>query len=154
MPVDIPASSYQLLIAVLSLLALPILVGIRRRRESISYRLRRAVLVEAAYLGTAFLLLRIGQPVLVSILAGMVLALLVNSRFKTRSRYVPASVKRKAKAEFELKTGTKFNPRKHEFDHDVPFSRGGSHTTDNIRVREKKANRSKGVKSPWWDVLG
>jgi hypothetical protein len=39
----------------------------------------------------------------------------------------PSSVRRKARAEFELTIGKKFNPRKHKFDHYVPFSRGGSH---------------------------
>jgi hypothetical protein len=149
-----PLTSQQVLILVGILAALPFLLSIRRRREAIRYRLRRIILVEAAYLGPAFLLLQLGQPPLICLLAGMVLALLVDSRIKPRSRYVPASVKRKARAEFELKTGKKFNPRKHEYDHDIPFSSGGSHTMDNIRVRERKTNRSKGAKSPWWDVLG
>jgi CRISPR/Cas system Type II protein with McrA/HNH and RuvC-like nuclease domain len=73
---------------------------------------------------------------------------------RPRSRYTPARNKRIAKAKFELETGEKFNPRKHEYDHEVPFSRGGSHTTDNIRVVDKKLNRSKGNRTPWWDVLG
>ncbi|HKW87846.1 MAG TPA: HNH endonuclease signature motif containing protein [Candidatus Acidoferrales bacterium] len=150
-----PLSSDQQLLIIIGLIAaIPVLLGIRRRREGIRYRLRKVLIVEGIYLGLAYIMLRNGQPPLESILAGLVAAFIVNSFIKPRSRYIPASVKRKAKAEFELKTGTKFNPRKHEYDHDVPFSRGGSHTMDNIRVVERKKNRSKGSKSAWWDVLG
>lgn len=149
-----PASSNQALIIIGILAALPVLLGIRRRREGIRYRLRKVIIVEGIYLGLAYLMLRNGQPQLESILAGLVAAFVVNSFIKPRSRYIRTSVKHKARAEFELRTGTKFNSRKHEYDHEVPFSRGGSHTTDNIRVVEKKKNRSKGAKSPWWDVLG
>jgi len=151
-----PASSsdQQLLILVAIIAAIPILLSVRRRREGILHRLRQVIIVEGVYLGLAFILVRNGQPPLVSILAGLVAALVVNSYLKPRSRYIPASVRRKARAEFELKTGMKFNPRKHEYDHQVPFSRGGSHTSDNVRVVERQRNRSKGAQSVWWDVLG
>ena len=148
MPADSPVSSEQLLLLVGVLAALPILLGIRRRRQGIRHWFGKLIIVEGIYLGLAFLLLRSGQTPLVSILAGLVAALVVSSLFKSRSRYVPASVKRKARAEFELRTGTKFNPRKHEYDHDVPSSRGGSHTTDNLRVISKQKNLKKGAKRP------
>ena len=89
-----------------------------------------------------------------SLLGGIVVALIVMQRMPGRSRHIPQSVRRKKIAEFELRTGKKFNPRKHELDHEVPFSRGGSHSEDNLRVTEKAKNRSKGSKSPWWDLLG
>lgn len=63
-----------------------------------------------------------------------------------RSRYVPKSV-RKAVIERDLK-GEPFDARKHHVDHVWPFSRGGSHTTDNLRVIEKKKNLKKGAKRP------
>jgi hypothetical protein len=148
------ATPPYLLIVIIFIVSLPILVGLRRRREAILLRLKRAITVEGIYLGLALILLKNGQPPLVSILAGMVAALMVNSFFKPRGRHVPAAVKRKAKAKYELKTGKKFNPRTHEYDHDVPFSKGGSHTADNIRVIEKRTNRSKSATSPWWDILG
>jgi hypothetical protein len=47
------------------------------------------------------------------------------------------------------KTGKKFNPRKHELDHEIAFSKGGSHTAENPRVLEKKRNRSNGAESPF-----
>jgi hypothetical protein len=147
-------TSQEILIFICILVGFPLLLGIRRRRESIRYRLSKIILVEGTYLGLAFVLIKAGRTPLESILGGMVAALFVSAYFKPRSRHIPASVKRKAKAEFELRTGKKFNPRKHEYDHDVPFSRGGSHTGDNLRVVEKRSNRSKGAKSPWWDLLG
>jgi hypothetical protein len=134
--------------------AIPVLLGIRRRREAIRHRLRSLILMEAVYLGLAFMLVKAGRPPLEALLVGIAAAVLLNSFIKPRSRYIPASVRRKVKAEYESKTGKKFNPKKHEFDHEVPFSRGGSHTADNLRVMEKKRNRSKGAKSPWWDLLG
>lgn len=148
------ASPNQLLILIGVLAAFPVLLGIRRRREGLRYKLRKVIIVEGVYLLSAYLMLRSGQAPMESILAGLVAAFIVNSLIKPRSRYIPASVRRKARAEFELRTGTKFNPKKHEYDHEVPFSRGGSHTSDNVRVVEKKGNRSKGDTSPWWDVLG
>ena len=44
--------------------------------------------------------------------------------------------------------GEKFDPKKHHVDHVWPFSRGGSHTADNLRVIEKKKNLRKGAKRP------
>jgi len=148
------ASNQQLLILIGIIAAIPLLLAIRARREGIVHRLKQVIVVEGVYLGLTFVMLKNGQPPLVSILAGLVAAFVVKSYLKPRNRYVSASVKRRARAEFELKTGTKFNPRKHEYDHEVPFSRGGSHTSDNVRVVEREKNRSKGAKSVWWDVLG
>jgi hypothetical protein len=87
------------------------------------------------------------------IIAGVAGLLAYVSRPK-RSRYIPASVKRRKIADYELRTGKKYNPRKHDLDHDVPFSQGGSSTFDNLTVRDKRANRSKGARSPWWDLFG
>jgi hypothetical protein len=147
-------SDQQLLVFIGILAAIPVLLGVRRRREGILYKLKKIVLLEGIYLGLAFLLLKNGQPPLEAISVGLVAAFIVRSFIKPRSRYIPAFVKRKARAEFELRTGTKFNPRKHEYDHQIAFSRGGSHTTDNVHVVERIKNRSKGAKTPWWDVLG
>jgi hypothetical protein len=149
-----PAQSQQLLIVIVFIASLPILLGLRRRREAIRHKVRGVIILEGLYLGVAYVMLHNGQQPLTSILAGLVLALVASKYMKPRSRHTPDHVKRRARAEFELKTGTKFNPKKHEYDHDVPFSRGGSHTPDNIRVVKKKRNRSKGATSPWWDVLG
>ena len=63
-----------------------------------------------------------------------------------RSRHIPKAV-RKAVIKRDLK-GEAFDPQKHHVDHVWPFSRGGSHTTDNLRVIEKKKNLKKGAKRP------
>jgi len=63
-----------------------------------------------------------------------------------RSRYVSKATKRAVIAR-DLK-GEKFDPKRHHVDHVWPFSRGGSHTTDNLRVIEKEKNLQKGAKRP------
>jgi hypothetical protein len=63
-----------------------------------------------------------------------------------RSRYVSKKVKR-AVIERDLK-GEKYDSSKHHIDHVWPFSRGGSHTPDNLRVIAKKKNLQKGAKRP------
>jgi hypothetical protein len=130
------------------------LVSIRRRRESIRHWLRRAIIVEATYFGVVLVLVKAGRTPLESLLGGIVAALIVTQRMPARSRHIPASVRRRKIAEHELRTGKKFSLRKHELDHHIAFSRGGSHTEDNLRVVERKKNRSKGAKSPWWDLFG
>jgi hypothetical protein len=81
------------------------------------------------------------------IIAGFV-ALIFFGRWQSqkRSRYVPKSVRR-AVIERDLK-GEKFDPDRHHIDHVWPFSRGGSNTTDNLRVIERKKNLQKGAKRP------
>src|SRR5271163_4810507 len=111
---------------VLFLLAL----SIRRRREAIRHTVRRVIIVEATYVLVVYFMAAAHRTPLESLLAGVVSALLVNQMFPGRSRHVPASVRRKKVAEYELTTGRKFNPRTHELDHEVPFSKGGSHTDD------------------------
>jgi len=130
-----------------------LLVSIRRRREAIRHALRRVIIVEAAYLGVVYLLAQVGRTPLEALLGGIVAALIVMLTMRGRSRHIPASVRRRKIAEYELKTGKKFNPRKHELDHEVPFAKGGSHTEGNVRIVEKSKNRSKSSKSPWWDLL-
>ena len=87
------------------------------------------------------------QPSQEQIIAG-VGALIFFSRLqgKKRPRYIPKATRR-AVIERDLK-GEKFDPEKHHIDHVWPFSKGGSHTTDNLRVIEKKKNLRKGAKRP------
>jgi len=63
-----------------------------------------------------------------------------------RKRYIPRSVERAVIAR-DLK-GEKYDGKKHHIDHVWPFARGGSHTTDNLRVIEKKKNLKKGARRP------
>jgi 5-methylcytosine-specific restriction endonuclease McrA len=81
------------------------------------------------------------------IIAGFVALIVFGRRQgRKRSRYIPKSTRRTV-VERDLK-GEKFDPQKHHIDHVWPFARGGSHTTDNLRVIEKKKNLQKGVKRP------
>ena len=139
-------------------LVLPFLLvlapGVWRRRESIRFRLRVVIVAEAAYLLVTLCLTQAGwsgpQAVVCGVFAGLVVGLLQRGR----TRYIPRSERRKAIARFEYKTGRKYNPRVHDLDHVVPFSRGGNSTADNLRVIERRTNRAKGSRSPWWDLLG
>ena len=71
---------------------------------------------------------------------------------RKRSRHIPASVKRAVIAR-DLK-GKKYDSRKHHIDHKWAFARGGSHTTDNLRVIGKKENLKKGARRPGlWDMF-
>lgn len=65
---------------------------------------------------------------------------------RKRSRYIPKSVKQ-AVIERDLED-EEYDPKKHHIDHVWPFARGGSHTTDNLRLIEKKRNLKKGAKRP------
>jgi hypothetical protein len=63
-----------------------------------------------------------------------------------RKRAIPASV-RKAVIARDL-GDTPFDSSKHHIDHIWPYSKGGSHTVDNLRVVARKENLRKGAKRP------
>lgn len=131
-----------------------LLVSISRRREYYAYKFKLILSMEIAYIAGVFITAYLGRRELEPILWGLLAALVVFIRTKPCSRHISAAVRRRKEAEFVLRTGKKFNPRRHELDHEVAFSKGGSNTEDNLRVVEKRKNRSKGDKSPWWDLLG
>jgi HNH endonuclease len=81
-----------------------------------------------------------------AILAALVLGWLVEQLVPARSRNIPTHVKRKVIGEYEARTGKKYTAR--EVDHVWPYSRGGSHTSDNLRVIPKAHNRRKGARKP------
>jgi hypothetical protein len=148
-----PADS-QLPYVIIGVVAFFLLVSIRRRREAIRHALRRAIVVEAVGFGVFLIVMQVGGTPLNAGLCAVVAALIVASRIRGRSRHIPASERRLAKEEHKRLTGKNFRPGKDELDHEVPYANGGSHTADNLRVVEKRKNRSKGAKSPWWDLLG
>jgi hypothetical protein len=81
------------------------------------------------------------------VIAGFVALILFGKwQGRKRSRSIPKAT-RKAVIERDLK-GEKFDSEKHHIDHVWPFSKGGSHTIDNLRVIEKKRNLRKGAKRP------
>jgi HNH endonuclease len=126
-----------------------------KRREGLVHFVRRVFIVEITYLAVVIILalvFKVPGPVAFpwGIVAGLVMA---NRLPVRRERYIRASVRREVIARHELRTGKKFNSRTHELDHIIPFSKGGSHTADNLRVVEKAQNRSKGATNPWWDLF-
>lgn len=73
------------------------------------------------------------------------------SKFRRRSRYIPKAVRRAVIAR-DLK-GEHFNSRKHNIDHIWPFSKGGSNTTDNLRILSRSENLRKRAKRPrFWKM--
>jgi hypothetical protein len=71
---------------------------------------------------------------------------------RKRTRYIPAKVKREVIAR-DLK-GERYDSRKHHIDHKWAYSRGGSHTKDNLRVIDKTKNLKKGAKKPGlWEIF-
>jgi hypothetical protein len=87
--------------------------------------------------------LKAGDAEIVAAITGVFGALVIPNR----SRRIPARV-RKRVIERHLKSGGEYDPKQHDIDHVVPFSRGGSHSEENLRVLPKKDNRRKGAKMP------
>jgi hypothetical protein len=148
------SGDYAFVAVSMAVLVVPVLLGIRRRREAVRHKLRRVLIVEAAYLLVVYALIQARQSPLTATLAGLLCAALVNQLLPARTRYVKRAQRRRAIARFELRTGKKYNPRKHHIHHKVPFSRGGSNTADNLEVLDGSENLSRGAKPPWWDLIG
>jgi 5-methylcytosine-specific restriction endonuclease McrA len=71
-----------------------------------------------------------------------------------RSRRIPKGTRRAVIERDVLSKGEKYNPKKVHIDHNVPFSKGGSHTLDNLRVIPKEENLRKGAKNPgFFDIF-
>lgn len=89
----------------------------------------------------------------------VLVVILLANKGRSRSRHIPTAVKRQALGKFYDRYYSDPNTRDkrlrkkdYEFDHHVPFSKGGSHAAANIEVISKKKNRKKGAKMPsFWD---
>src|SRR5262249_9561611 len=81
-------------------------------------------------------------------IVGAAVGMIVFGLCGKRSRRMPTNI-RKAVIDRDLTSkGKEWNPKEYEIDHKVPFSKGGSHTPDNLRAIPKKQNRRKGAKNP------
>ena len=117
-------------------------------REGIAWGFKRGTVAVIAYIAVHQIALAKGIQPGGAVLFGLVLGWVAAQFVPARPRYIPAKTKRKVIAEFESRTGKKYNSRKHELDHRWPHSRGGSNTADNLRVVTRTTNRRKGAKRP------
>jgi hypothetical protein len=125
--------------------------GLAARTESIRHGARRLVAAGAFGVFAFWFASESGVRQDHSQVFGVLTAVGMFAAFPKRRRRIRESDRRRAIARFELKTGKKFNPRRHELDHVIPFSRGGNSTADNLEVVEKARNRRKGSRAPGWD---
>jgi len=140
-------------IFLLIVFGLIVLASIAARRDLIRQRLRYS----AALCGFGFLAYAIAARYTdqnKSLLIAFVAAIVLSANFRPRhSRYIRRRDRRRAIAEFERR-GDRYDSKKHEIDHVVPYSRGGGNTSDNLKVIAKAKNRAKSDRSPWWDLFG
>jgi hypothetical protein len=130
---------------------LVLLYGLR-----VLYGMREGLAWLAKALATAVLLMFIAQAILPSFNVrgrnvediSAIVGVAGFAFFPKRSRHIPAQVRRRVISKHVRKTGESYDRKEHHFDHIVPFSKGGSHTADNLRVLSKKKNLRKGAKLP------
>src|SRR6185437_15883419 len=107
-----------LFLLILAPLLFMILLGVHRRREGLRHHLRKVVVRLTVYLLVGYILYVNGIHPLLAIGIGALCAFGVEALVvPKRSRYIRQAERRKAIARYELKTGKKFNPKKHELDH-------------------------------------
>lgn len=150
----LPLLAKVLLFALCMRVGLYWLLALRRAREGIRHFARNLLYVAAAlYLVVlGFWLVTHVQngspnaPIMFAIGFVFLAAGIINLRKSrpARKRSIPANVRR-AVAARDL-GGRPFDPDKHHIDHIWPFSKGGSHTLDNLRVIAKTENLRKGTK--------
>lgn len=145
--------SNPVIVLIVIAVSYPIILGLYRRSDKISTLIKHAAIVE----GVAFLTLFIaerqlpGQEItamVYALLAGFIVDRLY---YKKPTRYILRSERRRVIEEFEKKTGEKYDPKKYEFDHIVPFSKWGDSKSRNLRIIPKQENRRKGNRNRrWW----
>jgi len=108
-------------------------------REGVGLLLENVAGASLVFIGSLFFFGAVRHPMNVPreqgrvILAGLIsLLFLIVQQGKKRSRYIPRSIRRAVIAR-DL-NGARFDSRKHHIDHIWPFSLGGSHTLENLRV--------------------
>jgi hypothetical protein len=120
----------------------------RLAREGARLFLRNLAIAYLVFLGCLLVLDGIKMQNSIAVLLSCIVGFIVFTKRSSirRSRYISKSVKRAVIAR-DMKDEP-YDSAKHHIDHVWPFSKGGSHTTDNLRVIEKKKNLKKGAKRP------
>ena len=105
-----------------------LLVSIRPRREPLFHWVRRAILMEAAYLATSYIMIHANFSLIETLLGGILAAFVVERIIPGRKWHFSMSAQRRTLAEQQLQTGGGSNPSNNERDRVVPFSKGDSHS--------------------------
>lgn len=135
--------------------ALLLIASILRRLDDLLHRIGQLLLGAVCGFTIAMLLINVKHVAKEPAAAlGVIGGALIVAVSKPRGRYIPAKERRRAIARYELETGKKYNSRKHDLDHEIPFSKGGNSNAENLRVTDRRKNRSKGARSTWWDPFG
>jgi hypothetical protein len=117
-------------------------------REGVGWILKAALVGGMALIATQKVLLGIHRDQQDVTTGSLIAAGIAVALTPKRRRYISARVKRKVIANYERKTGRKYNSRQMDLDHVWPFSKGGSNTVDNLRVISRVENRRKGARKP------
>ena len=135
--------------ALLAVIAVVLARNAYGRRHWIAWQVARFAVFFVAALAIAVLMRAIGIRGWWVFYVAVGLSSPVYSAWRwSRSRHIPAAVRRKVIEKWEGRTGKRFDPKLYEIDHKVPFAKGGWHTTDNLRVVRRAANRGKGHREP------
>lgn len=121
----------------------------RRRRREVRFRVKRTMVSLALYLGGTFVMNAMGYGPVHSIFVGFLMGVaggFVLVRPPSRNRRIPKRI-RQAVIARDLKN-VPFDPAFHHLDHIVPYSRGGDHSVENLRVLQKLDNIRRGAKMP------
>jgi hypothetical protein len=122
-----------------------------RKTEWLRYKLKRLIVAELCFIGTAYILaqqkLPAAEVVLFSVLIGLGCGFLLVKEPRTSKR-ISKALRQQVIARDLTSKGLKWDAAKHHIDHVVPFSRGGDNSLKNLRVVEKQRNLRKGGKMP------
>jgi len=114
-----------------------------------AFKFRRIAVAMALYLGVIGVLLKLGFSPLEALAFGFLSAIAGGFLFVSppkRDRRILPAVRRAVIAR-DLR-GERFDSRIHHIDHVVPFSKGGDHSPENLRVVSRSRNLQKGARMP------
>jgi HNH endonuclease len=121
----------------------------RRKRQIVRYKFKRVVVSEVVCIASFVILMYLHynqyEAIAFGFVAGIAASFLL-VRQPRRNRRIPRYV-REAVIARDLK-GLPFDPSLHQLDHIVPFSKGGDHSVQNLRVVPKQENLRRGAKMP------
>jgi hypothetical protein len=101
------------------------LISLRPPGETVLHWLRRAILIEAAYLAISYILIHAKFSLFESLLGGVLTAFVVERMIPGKKWCFSTSAWNAKVAEQELRMGENPNTSKNELDRVVRFSRGG-----------------------------